>query len=72
MKDLRPLLEKDGLVAKYNPLSLVPQGGGYLGELPNGLTQTHVLYVNTAVLAACGLNPAKTYAELKAQVPVLS
>ncbi|HQL34296.1 MAG TPA: carbohydrate ABC transporter substrate-binding protein, partial [Treponemataceae bacterium] len=43
LKDLRPLLEKDGLVAKYNPLSLVPQGGGYLGELPNGLTQTHVL-----------------------------
>lgn len=71
LKDLRPLLEKDGLVAKYNPLSLVPQGGGYLGELPNGLTQTHVLYVNTAVLAACGLKPAKTYAELKAQVPVL-
>ena len=71
LKDLKPLLEKDGIVKSYNPLALVPQGGGFLGELPNGLTQTHVLFVNKAVLDACGLKPAKTYEELKAQVPVL-
>jgi raffinose/stachyose/melibiose transport system substrate-binding protein len=71
IKDLMPLLVKDNMVSQYKPLALAPQGAGYLGELPNGLTQTHVLYVNNAVLKACGLTPAKTYEELKAQVPVL-
>ncbi|HPX48218.1 MAG TPA: extracellular solute-binding protein, partial [Treponemataceae bacterium] len=47
------------------------QSGGYLAELPIGVTQTHVLYVNTAVLKECGLSIPKTYDELKAQVPVL-
>lgn len=71
LKDLRPLLEKDGLVSKYTEVSLANQYGGYLGELPNGVTQTHVLFVNTKVLKDCGLTPAKTYAEMRAQVPVL-
>ncbi|HKL86076.1 MAG TPA: extracellular solute-binding protein [Treponemataceae bacterium] len=71
LKDLEPLLEKDGLVKSFAPVALAPQGGGYLGELPSGLTQTHVLFVNKAVLDACGLKPAKTYEEMKAQVPVL-
>ena len=71
LKDLTPLLEKDGLVKSFAPVALAPQGGGYLGELPSGLTQTHVLFVNKAVLDACGLKPSKTYEELKAQVPVL-
>ncbi len=71
LKDLTPFLQKDGLIGKYTAFSLKPQGGGYLGELPNGVTQTHVVYVNNAVLKDCGLTPAKTYEELKAQVPVL-
>ncbi len=71
LKDLKPLMEKDGMTASFNPLALAPQAGGYLGEIPLGLTQTHVLFVNNAVLKAAGLTPAKTYEELKAQVPVL-
>jgi raffinose/stachyose/melibiose transport system substrate-binding protein len=71
LKDLRPLLAKDKLTGSYKASALANQFGGYLGELPNGVTQTHVLYVNTAVLKACGLTPAKTYDELKKQVPVL-
>jgi len=71
LKDLKPLMDKDGITSSYSPLALVPQGGGYLGELPNGVTQTHVLYVDLSVLKACGLTPAKTYEELKAQAPIL-
>jgi raffinose/stachyose/melibiose transport system substrate-binding protein len=71
IKDLLPLVKKDKLESTYTKFALQPQFGGYLGELPNGTTQTHVLYVNTAVLKACGLTPAKTYDELKKQVPVL-
>lgn len=73
LKDLTPLMKRDGLMDKYSALSIDPkvQSGGYLAELPIGVTQTHVLYVNTAVLKECGLSIPKTYDELKAQVPVL-
>ncbi len=71
LKDITPFLEKDGMVSSFNPNALAPQVGGYLAELPMGLTQTSVIYVNKAVLKECGLTPAKTYEELKAQVPVL-
>ncbi|MBO5137545.1 MAG: extracellular solute-binding protein [Spirochaetaceae bacterium] len=72
VKDLRPFLERDGLVAAYNPAALEKQLGGFLGELPNGMTYTSVLYANTQVLEECGLVPATTYEELVAQVPVLA
>lgn len=57
----------------FFPAALDPraQAGGFVGELPGSLTATHVWYVNTAVLGRLGLKPAATYAELKAQVPVL-
>ncbi len=73
LKDLGPLVKKDNLAASYVPAALDPkaQGGGYIGIIPQAITSTHAFYVNTAVLKACGLTPAKTYAELKAQVPVL-
>ncbi len=71
VKDLMPLLEKDGLVDSYNPATLAPQFGGYLGELPNGITTTHMLYVNTKVLRDNGLSIPKTYAEMKAMVAPL-
>ena len=71
VKDLMPFLEKDGLVKSYNPATLVPQFGGYLGELPNGITTTHMLYVNTKVLRDNGLSMPKTYAEMKAMVAPL-
>ncbi len=71
VKDLMPFLEKDGLVTSYNPATLAPQFGGYLGELPNGITTTHMLYVNTKVLRENGLAMPKSYADMKAMVAPL-
>lgn len=73
LKDLGPLVERDGLAASYLPMALDPaqQAGGYQAIIPMGLTATHAFYVNTAVLKDAGLEPAKTYSELVAQVPVL-
>lgn len=71
VKDLRPLLEKDGLLNDYAPAALVDQTAGYLAELPNGITSSHMMYANTKVLRDNGLSIPKTYAELKAMVPTL-
>ncbi len=74
LKDLAPLVERDGLSDKYLPLVLDPsqQVGGYLAMLPSGVTATNTFYVNLDVLADAGLEPAKSYSELVAQVPVLA
>lgn len=69
VKDLTPLLGKTR--SEFNPAALVPQAGGYLAELPNGITATHVLYTNKAMLDSLGLTIPKTYAQLKAMVPKL-
>lgn len=73
LKDLIPLIQKDGLTSVYRPLALDPSqfAGGYVGILTQGLTSSHAFYVNKAVLADAGLQPATTYDELKAQVPIL-
>jgi raffinose/stachyose/melibiose transport system substrate-binding protein len=73
LKDLGPLIAKDGLAANYSPAALDPsaQGAGYLAILPRATTSSHAFYINNEVLRDAGLSPAKTYAELKAQVPVL-
>ncbi|MCL2084253.1 MAG: extracellular solute-binding protein [Oscillospiraceae bacterium] len=73
LKDLGPLVARDGIAKDYSPIALDPaaQGGGYLAMIPRGLTATNAFYVNTEVLDAVGLTPAKTYSELVAQVPVL-
>ncbi|MDR0786155.1 MAG: extracellular solute-binding protein [Treponema sp.] len=73
LKDLTPLVQKDGLSAYYHPLALTPSqfANNYVGILSLGLTSSHAFYVNNAVLKDAGLTPAKTYAELAAQVPVL-
>ncbi len=73
LKDLAPLIARDGLTESYLPMALDPaqQAGGYQAIIPMGITATHAFYVNTAVLKDCGLEPAKTYSELVAQVPVL-
>ncbi len=68
VKDLMPFLEKDGMVDDYNPAALAPQFAGFVGELPNGLTTTHMLYVNAKVLKENGLSIPKSYAEMKAMV----
>jgi raffinose/stachyose/melibiose transport system substrate-binding protein len=72
-KDLTSLINKDGLKSKYLPLTMDPsqQSAGILAVFPQGITTTHAFFINTEVLNDCGLQPAKTYAELKAQVPVL-
>jgi raffinose/stachyose/melibiose transport system substrate-binding protein len=73
LKDLAPLIQKDGLARYYTPTSLDPsgQGAGYIGMIPRGLTATNAMFVNLEVLNAVGLQPAKTYSELRAQVPIL-
>ena len=72
-KDLTPLLKKENLLDKFIPSCVDPkqQASGYVAEIPFGLTLSHMLFVNKAVLAECGLSIPKTYDELKAQVPVL-
>ena len=72
-KDLTPFLKKDGLLSKYNAVCVDPkqQASGYVAEIPFGLTLSHMMFVNKAVLEECGLSIPKTYEELKAQVPVL-
>ncbi|MDR2551934.1 MAG: extracellular solute-binding protein [Treponema sp.] len=73
LKDLGPLVQKDGLASQYTAAALDPSGqaSGYLGILPRAITSTSAFYINLEVLRDCGLEPARTYAELKAQVPVL-
>lgn len=72
LKDLTPFLEKDGLVDDYSAVAIAPQLGGYLGELPNGITATSMMFVNTKVLRENGLELPKTYEDLVAMVPVLN
>ncbi|MCR4426999.1 MAG: extracellular solute-binding protein, partial [Firmicutes bacterium] len=69
VKDLTPFL--GDARKEFSEAALVPQAGGYLAELPIGVTATHVLYVNTKLLDSMGLAIPKTYAELKAMVPKL-
>lgn len=72
LKDLTPFLEKDGLIDDYSAVAIAPQLGGYLGELPNGITATSMMFVNTKVLRENGLEMPKTYEDLVAMVPVLN
>ncbi|MDR0220913.1 MAG: extracellular solute-binding protein [Lachnospiraceae bacterium] len=73
LKDLTPLVERDGLDKLFNAAYLDPaaQAGGYLAMLPRGGTSTNTFWVNHEVLDAAGLTPAKTYSELKGQVRAL-
>ncbi|MCQ2411601.1 MAG: extracellular solute-binding protein [Sphaerochaetaceae bacterium] len=72
--NLKSLLERDGLDKVYSATSMADQAGkvGYVGELPNGLTATSMMFVNTKVLRENGLEMPKTYADLVAMVPVLN
>jgi raffinose/stachyose/melibiose transport system substrate-binding protein len=71
--DLAPLVERDGLASSFIPLAMDPseQHGGYLAMIPRGTTSSHAMFVNHEVLEAVNLEPAKTYSELVAQVPIL-
>lgn len=69
VKDLTPFLgEKRN---EFSEAALRPQAGGYLGELPIGLTATHVMFVNTELLEELNLKMPKTYQDLKDMVAPL-
>jgi raffinose/stachyose/melibiose transport system substrate-binding protein len=64
--DLRPYLK--GHEKEFAPGALNPQGAkGEIYELPEQVTDTHVMYVNTALLKQLGLTFPKTLDELVAQ-----
>jgi raffinose/stachyose/melibiose transport system substrate-binding protein len=73
LRNLTPLINRDNLAANYQSYAFDPrlQQSGYVAMIPNGVTATHTFWSNTEVLSAAGLQPAKTYAELVAQVSVL-
>ena len=72
-KDLLPFMNRDNLKNAYAPFTFDPtqQPGGFVDVFTQGITTCHVLFINMEVLRDCGLQPAKTYAELVSQVPVL-
>jgi raffinose/stachyose/melibiose transport system substrate-binding protein len=73
LMDLSALAARDGLANYFIPQALDPalQPGGILAIIPQGITASHAMYVNVALLDSLGLQPATTYAELVAQAPVL-
>jgi len=73
LKDMAPFVNRDGIRSSFIPLTMDPsqQQANYMAMIPQGITTTHAFFINMEVLNDCGLQPAKTYAELKAQVPVL-
>jgi len=73
LKDLTPFINRDGIKNLYIPLTMDPsqQQAGYMAMIPQGITTTHAFFVNTKILSDAGLQPARTYAELVAQVPIL-
>lgn len=73
LKDLTPLIERDGLADVFSPSMLNPanQVAGYQAILPRSTTATHYFMVNNEVLQEVGLTAATTYSELAEQVPVL-
>lgn len=69
LKDITPLLGDER--NEFIDAALEPQAGGYLAMVPIGLTASHAMYVNTALLKELGLEMPKTYADLKAMVAPL-
>ena len=73
LKNLTPFINRDNLRGYYLPLTMDPaqQQAGYMAIFPQSITTTHAFFTNMEVLNDCGLQPAKSYAELVSQVPVL-
>ena len=73
LKDLTWFIQRDNIARNYLPMTMDPsqQQAGYLAMIPQGITTTHAFFTNMEILNAAGLQPARTYAELVAQVPVL-
>lgn len=71
-KDLAPLLGKEYLSNFVGPaIDPNQQTSKQLSELPQAFTYTTTVYTNTKLLKDNGLAIPKTYADLKAMVPVL-
>jgi len=73
VRDLTPLLGADYL-KDFVPAAIDKNnqwGKGILGELPQSVTYTTVMYANKALIEANGLKVPTTYAQLKAMVPKL-
>jgi raffinose/stachyose/melibiose transport system substrate-binding protein len=73
LKDLTPFINRDNIKGLYLPMTMDPsqQQAGYMAMIPQGITTTHAFFINMEVLNDCGLQPAKSYAELKDQIPIL-
>ena len=73
LRDLTPFIQRDGLAANFIPIAMDPSGisGGIMTMIPRSITASHAFYTNLEVLNAVGLQPARTYSELVAQVPIL-
>jgi raffinose/stachyose/melibiose transport system substrate-binding protein len=70
VKDLRPWLK--GHEKEFAPSALAPQGPkGEIYELPEQVTDTHVMYVNTKLLKDLGLTYPRTLDELLKQGPAI-
>ncbi len=67
VKDLAPFVEP--IRDQFFEAALQPQAAGFLAELPEGITSTHVVYTNTKVLEELGLEYPETYEDLVAMVP---
>ncbi len=66
--DIRPYIDMN----MYAPAAMTPQGpNGELYMLPFGVTNTSIMYVNTAILEKYGFDIPKTYTDLKAMVAPL-
>ncbi|MDR1388620.1 MAG: extracellular solute-binding protein [Treponema sp.] len=73
-KNLEPLIKRDKLDQQFTSVALDPGGqiSNRIGILPRTITASSAFYVNLDILDECALAPARTYEELKAQVPVLA
>lgn len=72
LKDLKPLLG-DAFLKNFVNAAVDPnnQANKKLAMLPQAVTYTSVMYVNTALLKSLNLSVPKTYADLKRLVPRL-
>lgn len=69
LRDIEPLLGEERHA--FLETALEPQAGGYLAMVPIGLTASHAMYVNTALLKELGFEMPKTYQDLKNMVAPL-
>jgi raffinose/stachyose/melibiose transport system substrate-binding protein len=73
LKDLTPLINRDGLRSSFLPVAFDPSQfiNNTVAMITRGTTASHAFLTNMEVLQACGLQPARTYAEMVQQVPIL-